>query len=180
MNIFCQKFISQGHFLLDKIISYVNNPHVKKFRRPQPSDSLFPYTDSHETYVQLRRTHDAIHRHVSKKLKKWGLSVPKYGVLVRVYDHKQLPISYLSTQIFRGNSNMTTLINRLEKDGLVCRSNGDKDRRVKMIRLTPKGIRLAPKVIKEYRSFQQQMMDCLSHREKIELLALLKRLKDSL
>ena len=153
---------------------------MKQMSKNQPSDLLFPYTDAHEAYVQLRRTHDAIHRHVSKKLAKWGLSVPKYGVLRRVYDHKELSISYLSNQIFRGNSNMTTLINRMEKDGLLRRFNGDRDRRVKMIRLTPIGLRLAPVVIKEYRAFQQQMMDCLSVKERQDLLVILKKLKESL
>ena len=149
-------------------------------REVQPSDLLFPFTDAHAFYIQMRRTHDAIHHRVSKELKKWGLSVPKYGVLVRVYDHKELSISFLSTQIFRGNSNMTTLINRLEKDGLVQRINGDRDRRVRMIRLTPKGLRLVPGVIKEYRAFQQQMMDCLSAQERKLLLNLLKKLEGSL
>jgi len=102
------------------------------------SDSISPRTDAQEAYVLLRRTHDAIHRHVSEKLMKWDLSVPRYGVLKRVYDHKELSISYLSGQIFRGNSNMTTLINRMERDGLIQRINGQKDRRVTMIRLTLK------------------------------------------
>lgn len=153
---------------------------MKQKQKRRPSDILFPFTDAHQTYVQLRRTHDAIHRHVSKKLTKWGLSVPKYGVLVRVYDHKALSISYLSTQIFRGNSNMTTLINRMEKDGLVCRVDGDKDRRVRMIRLTPKGLRLAPLVIKEYRAFQQKMMDRLTTKERKVLFQLLQKLKNSI
>ncbi len=144
------------------------------------SDSILPRTDAQEAYVLLRRTHDAIHRHVSEKLMKWNLSVPKYGVLKRVYDHKELSISYLSGQIFRGNSNMTTLINRMERDGLIQRVNGQKDRRVTMIRLTRKGLRLAPVVIKGYRAFLQQMMDCLSSKERQVLINLLEKIKDSL
>jgi DNA-binding MarR family transcriptional regulator len=153
---------------------------MKQKKKNHLSDLLHPFTDVHETYVQLRQTHDAIHHHVSKKLAKWNLSVPKYGVLVRVYDHKELSISYLGSKIFRGNSNMTTLINRMEKDGLVCRVNGDKDRRVKMIRLTPEGLRLAPVVIKEYRAFQQEMMDCLSIKERRVLLNLLKKIMEGI
>lgn len=161
-------------------ITHVKYPHMKHQSKQRPSDLCFPITDAHQCYMELRRTHDAVHRHVSQKLKKWGLSVPKYGVLVRLYDNKELSSSYLSSQIFRGNSNMTTLINRMEKDGLVTRCNGDRDRRVRMIRLTPKSLRLAPKVIKEYRAFQRQMMGCLSTQERKVLLNLLKKLKNSL
>jgi DNA-binding MarR family transcriptional regulator len=173
-NCFCKSFF------LTKNITHVNHSYMKQMHKNRPSDLLFPFTDAHEAYVHLRRTHDAVHRHVSKKLMKWGLSVPKYGVLVRVYDHKELPISDLSNQIFRGNSNMTTLINRMEKDGLVRRFDGNRDRRFKMIRLTPKGLRLAPLVIKEYRAFQQEMMDCLSSNERQDLIVLLKKFKESL
>ena len=164
---------------MTRVITHANFSRMSQADKGLLSDSISPRTDAHEAYVKLRRTHDAIHRHVSEKLMKWNLSVPKYGVLKRVYDHKELSISYLSGQIFRGNSNMTTLINRMERDGLIQCSNGQKDRRATMIRLTPKGLRLAPVVIKEYRAFQQQMMECLSTKERQVLIKLLKKIKHS-
>ena len=145
------------------------------------SDLCFPSTDAITAYRITRETHDAIHKHVSSWLREWGLSVPKYGIILQLYDHECLPISEISNLIFRGNSNLTTLMNRMERDGLVERFNDDRDRRMKKIRLTEKGKELAPKIISEYRIFLHQMMtNCLRPDEQIILINLLNRVKDSL
>jgi len=145
-------------------------------RRPA---RLHPLTDAIQAYLEIRKTHDAIHRHVSKKLAQWGLSIPKYGVMMRLYDHGALYLTELSTLIFRGNSNITTLITRLERDGLVERFHGE-DRRVKKIRLTRKGQALIPKVISEYREFLDRMMsDALSAKNQRRLIKDLSRLRES-
>jgi len=99
---------------------------------------------------------------------------------MRLYDHEALYLTELSNLIFRGNSNITTLITRLERDGLVERFNGE-DRRVKKVRLTPKGQALIPKVISEYRSFLNQMMaKGLSPKNQRDLIKILSHLRESI
>jgi DNA-binding MarR family transcriptional regulator len=89
-------------------------------------------------------------------------------------------LTELSNLIFRGNSNITTLITRLERDGLVKRFDGE-DRRVKKIRLTAKGQALIPKVISEYRAFLDQMMTkALSGRNHRGLAKALRQLRESI
>jgi MarR family transcriptional regulator for hemolysin len=144
------------------------------------SSRIYPLTDAIQAYLEIRKTHDAIHRHVSKKLAQWGLSIPKYGVMMRLYDQGPLYLTELSNLIFRGNSNITTLITRLERDGLVERFHGE-DRRVKKIRLTTKGQALIPKVISEYRAFLDQMMTkALSGKNHRGLAKALSQLRESL
>jgi DNA-binding MarR family transcriptional regulator len=153
-----------------------NMPMKKSYRRK--SELCFPITDAISAYVTLQRTNDAIHRHTSTKLAKWGLSVPKYGVMMQLYDHESIALSEIGNLIFRCNSNMTTLIGRMERDGLVEEISSDRDRRVKKIRLTKKGRRVAPKVIGEYRKFLHQMMsESLSPNEQRVLIDLLNRVK---
>ncbi len=140
----------------------------------------FPFTEAINAYTTIRRTHDKLHRHVSKKLEKWQLSVPKYGVIRQLYNHESLTLSEISQKIFSGNSNVTTLIDRMERDGLVERVEGGNDRRVKRIRLTEKGLALAPKVVSEYRGFlHQTMMNCLTHEEQQTLTDLLYKVMES-
>jgi len=153
---------------------------MKENSSERKSSRCYPLTTSIQAYLEIRKTHDAIHRHVSQKLSQWGLSIPKYGVLMRLYDHEELYLTELSNLIFRGNSNITTLVNRLERDGLVERFNGE-DRRVKKIRLTRKGRTLIPKVISEYRAFlNRMMMKNLSAEEQQNLTKLLKKLRRSI
>ena len=147
-------------------------------KMPLNSDKIFPKTDAILAYMALRRTHDTIHRHVSKKLAQWNLSVPKYGVLVRLYDYESLPLSELSNQIFRANSNITTLINRMEREGLVRRCTHGKDRRITEIRLTRKGRNLTPKVIEAYKPFLHQLLtECLNPQEQKALFSLCTRIQ---
>jgi len=153
---------------------------MKRILPERKSSRIHPVTDSIQAYLEIRQTHDAIHRHVSKKLDQWGLSIPKYGVVMRLYDHGELYLTELSNLIFRGNSNITTLITRLERDHLVERFNGE-DRRVKKIRLTPKGQTLIRKVIAEYRPFLQQMMGKnLSAKEQKTLMRLLEKVREGI
>ena len=144
------------------------------------SSRIFPLTESINAYLTFQRTYNIINRTVSKRLAQWGLSVPKYGVIIQLYDHESLPLTEISKLIFCGNSNLTALIDRMERDGLVQRVNHGTDRRIKEIRLTEKGRELAPKVIGEYRPFLHQMMSCFSPDEQKTLSDLLARLKDRL
>ena len=153
---------------------------MKRNLPERKSSRIYPLTDSIQAYLEIRKTHDAIHRHVSKELAQWGLIIPKYGVMMRLYDHGALYLTELSNLIFRGNSNITTLITRLERDGLVERFNGE-DRRVKKIRLTAKGQALIPKVIAEYRPFLEQMVSKnLSAKELNTLRKLLEKVREGI
>jgi DNA-binding MarR family transcriptional regulator len=153
---------------------------MKKNLPERKSSLVHPVTDAIQAYLEIRKTHDAIHRHVSRKLDQWGLSIPKYGVIMRLYDHGELYLTELSNLIFRGNSNITTLITRLERDRLVERFNGE-DRRVKKIRLTLKGRTLISKVIAEYRPFLHQMMGRnLSAKEQKNLMRLLEKVREGI
>jgi len=64
-------------FFLTKLF-HMLNIRMRKKRTDLPSEFLYRQTDAQQSNVALRRTHDAVHRQVSKKLAQWGLSVPKY------------------------------------------------------------------------------------------------------
>lgn len=152
-----------------------------KYSLTKKSGELFPLTDPINAYVTIRRTNDELHRFVSKKLAQWDLSVPKYGVLKHLFDHEPCTLSELSGSIFSGNSNMTTLIDRMEKDHLLKRTADSRDRRSKKVHLTAKGRELIPKIISEYRSFLHQMMvQCVTPDEQRQLIDLLSKIRGSI
>ena len=86
----------------------------------------------------------------------------------------------MSRLFFCGNSNLTTLVDRMERDGLVQRVNNENERRAKEIRLTQNGRELTPKVIGEYRPSLHQMMSRLAPEEQRMITDLLTRLKEKL
>ena len=111
---------------------------------------------------------------------KWRLNVPKDGVILQLDDHETLPLSEMSKLIVCGNSHLTALVDRMERDGLVQRINNENERRVKEIRLTQKGRELTPKVIGECRPFLHQMMSRLPPEKQPMITDLLTRLKEKL
>lgn len=119
----------------------------------EKSELCFPKTLAVQAYIAIQETRDLVHRNASKILTKFNLSVPQYGVILHLYDCGPLDLSTLSSLIFRGNSNITNLIDRMVRDGLVKREENHQDRRFKSISLTSKGEELAPKIISEFRSY---------------------------
>ncbi|MBI3764464.1 MAG: MarR family transcriptional regulator [Chloroflexi bacterium] len=133
-------------------------------------DDLQPGIDA---YVVLRRTADAVARYVEAELGEWGITTAQYGVLLHLSKGEQLSLSDLSGLIFRSNSTLTSLIDRMERDGLVNRVAHANDRRVTTVELTPKGRDLLLEIRAHHRPFLADMMSCLSPDELTQLSELL-------
>lgn len=72
-------------------------------------------------------------------------------------------------------SNMTKLIDKLEKDVLVSRSALEGDRRVNILQITPKGSELLDSVWKGYDERLQKLLSSLSVSEQKVLASLLEK-----
>lgn len=89
---------------------------------------------------------------MSDFLKPYGLTPAKMNVLMIVKHQggndgiRQVD---LSRRLMVTTSNMTRVLDKLQRDGLISVGNAD-DRRVKLIRITPKGSKLLDKVWPEY------------------------------
>lgn len=98
------------------------------------------------------------------------LSPPQF-LLMKLLDEPR-PMSSLCSSMYCDASNLTGLADRLEERGLVERRSDPKDRRVRLLALTPKGRRLRTRV-------QQAMIPALpglarlSDSERQQLLQLL-------
>jgi DNA-binding MarR family transcriptional regulator len=78
---------------------------------------------------------------------RWDLSPSQFNILNRLDDAPAgLTQTELSRRLVVHRSNVTGLIDRLEKRGLVRRRNRPEDRRVHHVHLTPAGSRLLRRV----------------------------------
>ena len=137
-------------------------------------DDLQPAIDS---YVVLRRTADAVARYVESQLTQWGVTTAQYGVLLHLSRGQPLSLTDLSERIFRSNSTLTALIDRMERDGLVARVAHANDRRVTTVTLTPQGASLLLDIRNKHRPFLADMMGCLSTDELYLLSELLEKVE---
>lgn len=89
---------------------------------------------------RLIGTADALKWRVEMALAEAGLSLAKIGVLRILMAAKEpMSLSELAEHSHCVRSNMTQLIDRLEKDGLVRRILDPEDRRIRRAEVTPAG-----------------------------------------
>jgi len=89
---------------------------------------------------RLLGTAHALEARLEDRLAPLSLSLAKLGVLrVLAEGDEALPLSELAGKLGCVRSNMTQLIDRLEKDGWVRRAADADDRRVQRATLTPAG-----------------------------------------
>jgi MarR family 2-MHQ and catechol resistance regulon transcriptional repressor len=137
-------------------------------------DDLQPAIDA---YVVLRRSADAVSRHVEAELSEWGITTAQYGVLLHLSRGAPMSLTDLSTRIFRSNSALTSLIDRLERDGLVARTAHANDRRVTTVSLTRAGSETLAKIRVHHRPFLADMLSCLSAEELVTLTEMLSKIE---
>jgi DNA-binding MarR family transcriptional regulator len=105
------------------------------------------------------------------------LSAAQCHVLHLIEPDQPIPMGRLAEALACDASNVTGLIDRLESRGLVRRQTATGDRRVKVLALTPAGIRLRSTVLERWTK-PQARLDRLSVNDQKALVRILKLLLD--
>lgn len=102
-----------------------------------------------EAMINLQRTADALMRSGAETLKPVGLSPTQYNVLriLRGAGVKGLSCCEIGERMVTKDPDITRLLDRMERRGLVERARESQDRRVVTARITAEGARLAAKMI---------------------------------
>jgi DNA-binding MarR family transcriptional regulator len=114
--------------------------------RPEPA---VPFSSlEEEVFTNLQRTADELMRSVADLLKPVGLSPTQYNVLriLRTAGPKGLACGEVAERMITRDPDVTRLLDRLEKRGLVGRRREDHDRRVILTRITPQGLEILHKL----------------------------------
>jgi DNA-binding MarR family transcriptional regulator len=118
-----------------------------------------------EIFSCLRRVINAVEIYSSKLKDKTGLNASQLSCLVVLKKGGPMSPGQLSRKVFLSPSMITSIIDQLEKKELVLRNRDSTDRRVILIQLTESGkgvVKTTPP------SFQDQLINCLSHLKKEE------------
>ncbi len=104
--------------------------------RDRPFDSL-----EQELFLNLIRTSEWLQGEFAKVFKAHGITQPQFNVLkiLQVEDENGIPIQRIGKRMTTRASDVTRLVDRLERSGLVERFRTEKDRRVIYVRLTQAG-----------------------------------------
>jgi MarR family 2-MHQ and catechol resistance regulon transcriptional repressor len=99
----------------------------------------------------------------------FGLTESQLGVLEALHHLGPLTQGQLCQKILKSGSNVTTVVDNLERDGLVRRVRDTDDRRVQVVHLTEKGRELIQRAFPAHAGRITALMGTLSSEEQVEL-----------
>ena|SRR5579872_7612566 len=118
-----------------------------------------------------------VHRaHLPTLAAELDLSPAQCHVLHHIRPGQPVPMGHLAETLACDASNVTGLVDRLESRGLVRRCPSEGDRRVKVLDLTPAGLRLRAVLLERMASPPPRILGRLSDREQRMLVRILSRL----
>ena len=140
-------------------------------------------TKAHEALLNIFVTADALGKEADRIVQKFGLTRCQFDVL-KILDHQTLDgsadQSALGRMLVVNRSNITGIIDRMERDGLVKRTGDPADRRVKRVRMTPKGLNVLHKAEQAYVLRTREVVSVLSAADQETLCRMLEAVRASL
>lgn len=130
-----------------------------------------------ETHLALRRVMAATKGRFHAVLGQHGLTFPQWLVLKSLGRKGRLTAKEIADLLESTPANVTGILDRLERDGLVTRSKSAEDRRVVHVRLTEEGHARIGAVIGVATRVLSEMFEGWTHEELAELRALLARVR---
>lgn len=124
-------------------------------------------------------TFSALDSQISRFLLRWDLFPSAYNLLAILHrtDGKGMSLSRISELLAVSRANVTGLIDVLSNKGLVMRTSGKVDRRVRIALLTKKGDRLVNEITPQYYEMLKGITGCISSKQQSELFSTLTRLR---
>jgi len=115
-----------------------------------------------------------------RQAKQNGLAAAPYAALQKLWEQEGLTITDLGDKLFLKNSSITSLMDRMERDGLVYRERTKDDRRVVRIYLTDKARRLKEVIPNFEEHLLKKLKDSFAPEEIAALIGLLNKMEESL
>ena len=141
--------------------------------------------DAVRLWLRVLSCTNAIEARIRSELRqRFDTTLPRFDVLAQL-DHAErdgtgaLTMGELSRRLMVSNGNVTGLVERLEREGLVSRTRPASDRRRQTVRLTSGGRRALRAMLPEHSAWVSAMFAGLSPKERARLYELVGKLKGS-
>lgn len=121
--------------------------------------------------LQLLRTADVVWNTSRQFFAPWDLSPSQFNVLNLLTGNSGLSQVELSRQLIMHRSNVTGLVDRLEKRGFVSRLETPNDRRAYRVALTTEGERVMKEILPLYFAGAEQLWGSASEKDLKQVVA---------
>lgn len=128
-------------------------------------------------FVKLRRAVNTLSARLNPVLQKdHGVTESQFGVLEALWHLGPMPQARLCEKLLVSGSNLTTVIDNLERSGLVHRGENPDDRRAHLVRLSSKGEALIAKAFPAHAERVTALLGALTAAEQQQLGQLCRKL----
>ena len=130
-----------------------------------------------DAFIKLMRSVNAVTSRLLPPLQReFGLTESQLGVLESVFHLGPLAQGQICEKILKSGSNVTTVVDNLERDGLVRRVRDEADRRVQVVHLTEQGRDLVTRAFPVHAARITAVMSALDAGEQATLGTLCRKL----
>ncbi len=147
-----------------------------ELRQGRPFGSL-----ADEAHLSVLRTAEVLARGTAELLRPYSLTPTQYNVLriLRGAGSAGLPCSEIGARMVTHEPDVTRLLDRMNRMGLIARERGTADRRVVMTRITDEGLALLTRLDRPMTELNQQQVGWLSEAELRGLVDVLARVRQA-
>lgn len=140
-----------------------------------------PAPPEQEAFVALQRAAARLMDGVAELLRPYGLRPAQYNALriLRGAHPEQLNCRQVASRMMTREPDLTRLVDRLEKAGLVRRERQSSDRRVVRIGITPAGLELLAQIDAPMLALHRVQFFLLGEKQTATLIRLARRLSES-
>jgi len=114
------------------------------------------------------------------EFKKEDITIPQFEIIACLNRKNGLTLSEIADRLLVSGGNITGIMDRLEREGIVLRERETKDRRVIRAKLTPKGFLIYKRILPIYNKKVSEILNVLSLDEKRTLQYILKKISNKL
>ena len=127
-------------------------------------------------WVKLVRAFATLNRLSAEDIRSYGVTPAQFGVLEALGHLGPMSLGELARKMLISCGNTTVIVDNLEKDGFLERTQHPDDRRVKVVQLTPKGRKFFLEIFPKHAAAMSEFVAVLGEQDQERLGALLKKL----
>ena len=129
-----------------------------------------------DAYIKLARCSNTVDGDLAASLAEHGLTTPQLGVLEALLHLGPMCQRDLGQKVLRTGGSVTSMVDTLERKGLVRRERGQADRRIVEVHLTKEGRRLIARVFPLHVQHMVERFSALTAKEQEEFARLCRKL----
>jgi MarR family 2-MHQ and catechol resistance regulon transcriptional repressor len=147
---------------------------------PNPKTALRKRATPEQVWVALAHCYRTMSTHIEQSFVDAGLSLTDFMLLEALLHKGPMTITAIQEAVLLASGSMTAAVDRLATRGLIARTLSPRDRRARLLELTPEGRTVIETAYERHRGQLNQWMNGLSADERAVTFASLRKVEKHL